>query len=389
MTSGRERKNMAALYVHIPFCEKKCLYCDFYSIESLSQVERFLASLHREIDLYAKFGNGVTFETVFFGGGTPSLLQPAQLDSILSHLRTTFTIEPDAEITVETNPGTVDREKLFAFKALGVNRLSIGVQSFHDDELKFLSRIHDRGDALRCVEHSRAAGFDNLNIDLIFSLPGQGIDRWESNLVQAIALNTEHISAYSLIVEDNTPLARMVASKQVSPNPSDTEAELYEFTMEFLGNRGFEHYEVSNYARPGFRSRHNYNYWNHRNYLSFGPSAHSFWKQPGAHFGRRWWNIANISHYCDRLLQNELPLVTQEFVRTRELMNERVFLGLRSDGLDLHQFEDEFGVALSNNHGATIRQLVDEDYAKMEENRLRLTPKGFLLCDEISARLLP
>lgn len=380
---------MPSLYVHIPFCEKKCLYCDFYSIESLSQVEQFLASLRREIDLYATFGSGVTFETVFFGGGTPSLLQPAQLDSILTRLRTTFTIGPDAEITVETNPGTVTREKLSAFKSLGVNRLSIGVQSFHEDELKFLSRIHDRDDALRCVEYARAVGFENLNIDLIFSLPGQRLDRWEDNLEQAIALNTEHISAYSLIVEDNTPLARMVTSKQVSANPVEIEAELYEFTMEFLGKRGFEHYEVSNYAKPGFRSRHNYNYWNHQNYLSFGPSAHSFWKQPGAQFGRRWWNIANISHYCDKLLQDELPLVTQEFVQTRELMNERVFLGLRSDGLDLRQFEDEFGVPLSNSHGATIRQLVDEQYAEIEHNRLRLTAKGFLLCDEISARLLP
>lgn len=380
---------MPSLYIHIPFCEKKCLYCDFYSIESLSQVEQFLSSLHREIDLNGFYSNGVTFETIFFGGGTPSLLQPDQINSILSHLRAVYEIRPDAEITVETNPGTVTREKLRAFRSLGVNRLSIGIQSFHDDELKFLSRIHDKDEALRCIKYARAAGFDNLNIDLMFSLPGQSLARWESNLVQAVALDTEHISAYSLIVEDNTPLARMVASKQVSPNPVDTEATMYEFTMEFLGGRGFEHYEVSNYARRGFRSRHNYNYWNHENYLSFGPSAHSFWRQSGARFGERWWNIANISHYCERLLHNKLPLVSREFVQTRELMNERVFLGLRSDGLNMTRFEEEFGVALTSSHGATIRQLVDERYAEIDDNRLRLTRKGFLLCDEISARLLP
>lgn len=380
---------MPSLYVHIPFCEKKCLYCDFYSIESLSQVEQFLASLHREIDLYASYGNGVTFETVFFGGGTPSLLQPAQLESILTHLRTAFEVESDAEITVETNPGTVTREKLCAFRSIGINRLSIGIQSFHEDELRFLSRIHDREDALRCVENARDAGFANLNIDLIFSLPGQSLERWESNLVQAIALDPEHVSAYSLIVEDNTPLARMVSSKQVSPNPIEIEAGMYEFTMEFLAAHRFEHYEVSNYAKAGFRSRHNYNYWNHHNYLSFGPSAHSFWREPGAQFGVRWWNMANISHYCDRLLQGKLPFVTQECVRTRELMSERVFLGLRSDGLDLKKFEDEFGVALTSSHGTTIRQLVDEQFAQIEHNHIRLTNKGFLLCDEISARLLP
>ena len=380
---------MPSLYVHIPFCEKKCLYCDFYSIENLSSVDQFLSSLHCEIDLHAPYGDGVAFETVFFGGGTPSLLRPDQLEGILSHLRAVYDVRPDAEITVETNPGTVTPDKLRAFKSLGITRLSIGIQSFHDDELKFLSRIHDREEALRCVGFARDAGFDNLNIDLMYSLPGQSPDRWKSNLVQAVALGTEHISAYSLIVEDNTPLARMVAAKQVSPNPVETEAAMYELTMEFLCGQGFEHYEVSNYARSGFRSRHNYNYWNHENYLSFGPSAHSFWRQAGSGFGVRWWNIANISHYCDRLQDGNPPLVTREFVRTRELMNERVFLGLRSDGLNMKRFEEEFGVTLTSSHGATIRQLVDEQYAEMNDDHLRLTSKGFLLCDEISARLLP
>lgn len=352
-------------------------------------MQEFLKALHREIDMYRSYGEGVTFETVFFGGGTPSLLQPAQLESLLSHLHSVFKIEDGAEVTVETNPGTVTAEKLRAYRSLGVNRLSIGVQSFHEDELKFLSRIHNAAQAVRCVDDARAAGFENLSIDLIFSVPGQSPARWQSNLVQALALNPKHISAYSLIVEDNTPLARLVASKQVSPNPLEQEAEMYEFTMEFLGDRGFEHYEVSNYAMPGFRSRHNYNYWNHQNYLGFGPSAHSFWKTPGGAFGRRWWNIANISHYTNQLLGNKLPLASQEFVRARELMNERVFLGLRSDGLDLRQFQREFGVALSNVHGPTIKQLVAESSAAIEGQRLRLTSKGFLLCDEISERLLP
>lgn len=380
---------MPSLYLHIPFCEKKCLYCDFYSIENFSPMEDFLKSLHREIDMYASYGSGVTFETIFFGGGTPSLLEPSQIELILTHIHSAFTIEQNAEVTVETNPGTVTVGKLRAYRSLGVNRLSIGVQSFHNDELKFLSRIHDRDEAVRCVEMARSAGFDNLNIDLIFSLPGQNLARWKDNLAQAVALNTEHISAYSLIIEDKTPLARLVNAKQVSPNPLETEADMYEFTMDFLGRRGYEHYEVSNYSKPGFRSKHNYNYWNHQNYLGFGPSAHSFWKQPDASYGRRWWNMANLSHYCERLLGDRLPLVSEEFVRAKELMNERVFLGLRCDGLDLKQFENEFGVALSSSHGHTIQQLVDEEYAAIEDSRLRLTPKGFLLCDEISQRLLP
>jgi oxygen-independent coproporphyrinogen-3 oxidase len=352
-------------------------------------MEDFLNALHREIELHRSVGDGVTFETIFFGGGTPSLLSPVQLGSILGKLRDVYDIAEDAEITLETNPGTVTREKLQGFKSLGVNRLSIGIQSFHEDELKFLSRIHDARQAIQCVEFAREAGFENLSVDLIFSIPGQTLSLWESNLEQALSLAPQHISAYSLIVEEHTPLARLVASKQVSPNPVEEEAEMYEFTMEFLGSRGFDHYEVSNYARPGFRSRHNYNYWTHENYLGFGPSAHSFWKRKEAGFGRRWWNISNLSHYCGRLLDNQLPLISQEFVKTRELMNERVFLGLRSDGLDLTRFEREFGVMLFDTHGPTIKQLISEEYAAIDDQRLRLTPKGFLLCDEISERLLP
>jgi oxygen-independent coproporphyrinogen-3 oxidase len=380
---------MASLYLHIPFCERKCLYCDFYSIENISPMNDFLKALHREIDMYAGFGKDVGFETVFFGGGTPSLLEPVQLEDLLTRLRATFSIDDSSEITVEANPGTVTSGKLRSYRSLGVNRLSIGVQSFHDDELKFLSRIHDRGEALRCVDEARSAGFDNISIDLIFSLPGQTLTRWESNLARAVALNTEHISAYSLIVEDNTPLARLVSSKQVSPNPLETEAEMYEFTMAFLESHGYEHYEVSNYAKPGFRSKHNYNYWNHTNYLGFGPSAHSFWRQPGSQVGRRWWNIANLSGYCEHLLGDSLPLVSQEYVRTQELMHERVFLGLRSDGVDLGEFEREFGVSLVQTHDPVIRHLLTEEHAAMEGSRLRLTSKGFLLCDEISRRLLP
>ena len=380
---------MPSLYIHIPFCEKKCLYCDFYSIENLSPMEEFLSALHREIDLYRAYGEGVTFETIFFGGGTPSLLEPGTLGAIMAHLRSTFTIEGNAEVTVETNPGTVTLEKLRAYRSLGVNRLSIGVQSFYDDELRFLSRIHSADQAVHCVDYARTAGFENISIDLIFSIPGQSLARWQGNLTQSLVLNPEHISAYSLIVEDNTPLARLVSTRQVSPNPLEEEAGMYELTMDLLMKQGYEHYEVSNYARPGFRSRHNYNYWNHQNYLGFGPSAHSFWKQKDALSGRRWWNNASISSYCGKLLEQETPLISQEFVKARELMNERVFLGLRSDGLDLKEFEREFRLSLLHSHRHIIQQLVTERYAALEDHRLRLTSKGFLLCDEISERLLP
>jgi len=378
---------MPSLYLHIPFCEKKCLYCDFYSLESMSLMDDFFEALHNEIDLYTKYGEGERFETVFFGGGTPSLMRPEQLESILSHLHRAYAIEPDAEITLETNPGTVTPEKLIAYKSLGVNRLSIGVQSFHEDELKFLSRIHDADQAERCVEYARRAGFENFSIDLIYALPDQTRERWEHTLQRTMELGPPHVSAYGLIVEDGTPLARMVRSKQVSPAPQEKEADLYELTMAFMEAQGYEHYEVSNYAKPGFRSRHNYNYWTHERYLGFGPSAHSFWHMPDG-TKRRWWNISNLSHYCESLGKNALPLVSEETLTERQLYTERLFLGLRSDGVDLGRLRREFQRDPRESHPGVVAQLIEERLAVLENESLRLTSKGYLLCDEICARLL-
>jgi oxygen-independent coproporphyrinogen-3 oxidase len=378
---------MPSLYVHIPFCEKKCLYCDFYSVENVSAMDDFLEALVLEIARYSPYGEARRFDTVFFGGGTPSLLRPEQLQIVLSQLRNRFDILPDAEITLETNPGTADARTLRAYRDLGVNRLSIGIQSFHEDELRFLSRIHDSADAIRCYTGARAAGFDNVSLDLIYSLPGQSPDRWEANLRRAVDLGPDHISAYSLIVEDHTPLSRMVQANLVSPNPSEAEAALYEWTMGFLEARGYEHYEVSNYARPGRRSRHNCAYWAHEDYLGFGPSAHSFWKSAGEPAGRRWWNVANVRTYCERLAEGKLPVASEEGVGGKELINERIFLGLRSDGLNLLQAERDFRFEFQARQHELIRALVTENLAVLQDGLLRLTPRGYLLCDEISERL--
>jgi oxygen-independent coproporphyrinogen III oxidase len=378
---------LASLYLHIPFCEKKCLYCDFYSIESLSSMEEFLSALAVEMDLYTARGEGTQFDTVFFGGGTPSLLTPAQLDRILSALHSAYSIAPDAEITLETNPGTITPEKLAAFRSLGINRLSIGVQSFNDRELHFLSRIHDSAQAVEAVTIARRAGFENLSIDLIYSLPGQTPDQWMYTLERGLALEPEHISAYSLIVEDNTPLARMVKARQVSPNPLEAEAGLFELTMGVMEGHGFEHYEVSNYAKPGFRSKHNYSYWSHENYIGFGPSAHSFWRSTDGRSGERWANIANVSTYSRRLAEREAPLAFSEKVGAHGLVNERIFLGLRSDGVNLGRLEPELGIQLNAGQREIVEQLLKEGLATMEGDSLRLTRKGFMLCDEIAGRL--
>lgn len=380
---------MASLYIHIPFCQKKCLYCDFYSVEGTEQVEDFLALLMREISLRKMEGNLATFETIFFGGGTPSLLEPDQFERILSRLQSVFRVGRDAEVTLEANPGTVTKERLKALRSLGVNRISIGIQSFHEPELRALGRIHDRAGAFQAIECARDAGLDNISLDLIFSIPGQSMTSWEDNLRTAVALAPQHVAAYSLIVEEGTPLACMVGVGAVRTNPVNLEAEMYERTMEYLGAHGYEHYEVSNYALPGFRCRHNCTYWSHDNYLGFGPSAHSFWKGRDGKDGRRWWNAADLSTYRDRLKGGSLPTESGEEVGPRELLGERIFLGLRTGGLDLERLRVDFGYDFESRRGELMRWMIHENLARVEQEVLHLTPQGFLLCDEICSKLLP
>jgi oxygen-independent coproporphyrinogen-3 oxidase len=388
---------VASLYLHIPFCEHKCIYCDFYSIapdEGVVRSElptgRFLDALKKEIELRAAAGDsGVLFETVFFGGGTPSLLTSSELSAIMEHVARHFSIAPNAEITVETNPGTVNRQKLQEFRSLGINRLSIGVQSFHNDDLQFLTRIHSAEEAKRCVHDAFASGFKNVSIDLIFSLPSQTTERWISNLDQAMELNPTHISCYSLIVEANTPLFRMVERKQVSLLSAETDAELYEITIAYLAGRGYEQYEVSNFAKPGFQSRHNKSYWDHSDYLGFGPSAHSFMTR-GRHSDgpERSWNVANLSDYCSKLEQGQLPVIGMEHLAVHQLVEEEIFLGLRSEGIDLVRFRKLFGKDLMTENELKVKELLETSLAVVENGKLRLTAKGYPLCDEICASLL-
>jgi oxygen-independent coproporphyrinogen-3 oxidase len=372
---------VASFYLHIPFCEHKCIYCDFYSIESLDPMDAFVQSLKKEIGMYAHYSDE-TFETIFFGGGTPSLLSPGTTGEIITLLRDTFDVAADAEITLETNPGTVDRKRLEGFQKAGINRLSFGVQSFHEDDLKFLTRIHSAMQAEECVRFAREAGFTNISLDFIFSLPGQTFLRWDENLRRAIALQPNHISAYSLIVEKNTPLARMVEARQVSTLPAEQDAELYEHTMSVLAEAGYEHYEVSNYAKPGFRSRHNCNYWNHANYVGVGPSAHSFW------MGKRWWNISNLRSYLEKISNSEFPVVGEETLTADELLDEAVMLGLRSTGVDLENIKRQHGIDLLEVNRETIQHILRDKLAVLDRSILRLTDKGYPVCDEISGLLL-
>ena len=265
--------------------------------------------------------------------------------------------------------------------------MSFGIQSFHDADLRFLGRIHDGMQALECLALARAAGFGNVGLDLIYGIPGQALPGWDENLRRAVDLAPEHLSAYSLIVEEHTPLHRMVETGRVRVTPTDLEAALYERAMERLEAAGYEHYEVSNYARPGFRCRHNGVYWSHQAYLGFGPSAHSFRPAPDGKHARRWWNVADLGEYGARLARGIAPVESEEQLGPAQLLQERIFLGLRSGGLILERLASDFGEGWLAERQAILRALADEGLAILEGPRLRLTCRGFVLCDEIGARL--
>jgi oxygen-independent coproporphyrinogen-3 oxidase len=376
----------AGIYLHIPFCEKKCVYCDFYSIEVTTQMERFVEKLCREIDLRAErndfFKTDFRATSVFFGGGTPSLLKPEHLERIVLKLREHFTIELDAEWTMECNPGTVSVESLKAYRSLGINRLSFGVQSFVPSELEFLKRIHSPEESREAVRMAREAGFDNVNIDLMFALPGQTLESLQFTLKNALELQPEHISAYSLIFEEGTPLYTQLLKGKVREMAEDDDAEMYEYAMAEFFKNGYEQYEVSNYAKPGYECRHNVAYWSGDQYLAFGPSAHGFLK------GERYWNVRSLNSYTAAIDKGEPAVLKTEKLSKEELMFERAFLEMRAKGLDAARFLKDFGIDIQELLKEKLADWKRAELIVFKNGRIALTPRGYLICDEISLQII-
>lgn len=379
---------MASIYIHIPYCERKCLYCDFYSIEGLSSKDRFLAALGEEIDLYSVcYGEAEPIETIFFGGGTPSLLAPSAIKKILDLICSLFNVEPDAEITIEANPGTITQASLSGYLAAGVNRISIGIQSLQQMELQFLQRIHSAQEAESAVKDAYAVGFKNVSIDLIFSIPGQTRSRWEDTLQRSLDLRPTHISAYSLIVEEGTPLYSMVKRGIVTQVSEKVDAAMYESTMSILARNGYRHYEISNYALPGFECRHNLNYWNHANYLSFGPSAHSFWRT-SLRSGRRWWNDRNIDYYCSAIETGVVLPGGEETVNNEQLIDEAIMLGLRCGRLDLSRLATVYGYEFPAKKQGLMDSYIRQGYLTRDADIIGLTSRGFMVCDVLIENII-
>lgn len=367
----------AGVYIHIPFCRSRCSYCDFATdvFRDPATVDRYVDALCSEIGQAKR--SATEIDTIYFGGGTPSLLSPEHLARVLNAVRSRFTILPDSEITMEMNPATVTPDTLSTFRSLGVNRASFGVQTFDDRALKLLARGHDANDARRTFEMLRSAGLDNVSFDLIAGLPGQTLEAWERNLSEAIAMRPEHLSLYLLEIHDGTPLAEQVRSGRQPQPDEELAAEMYELMLDRLADAGYLQYEISNFALPGRESRHNSKYWTLDPVFGFGVSAHSF-------DGReRYANERDTAKYVEMIIASGSAAVMREQI---DIASEFVFLGLRLEpGIDLGPFEKRFGFDLIERYRTEINDLNNAGLIEIADSRLFLTRKGKLYSNEVFA----
>ena len=375
------------IYIHIPFCKRKCSYCVFVSrAGTSSEIERYVRILMAEIRLAARETPCISsVDSIYFGGGTPSLLEPSQMREILGAISNLYNIAADAEITLETNPGTADIHKFKKFRSAGINRLSIGVQSFNDAMLSALGRAHTVQQALSCMEAARNSGFDNVAIDLIHALHDQTLDMWRKDISQAVALAPNHISVYGLTIEEGTPFAALYAQNTASDD--ELSADMFEAAHCLLTNVGYEHYEISNYASPGFRSRHNCGYWKRDGYLGFGCAAHSFLRDDL--YGARFSNDADLAKYSSSVTGGNLPHNDITRLSRDAAMEEFMFLGLRmADGVTFSSFKREFGASLEDEYGDIISDLAEQQLLTVDKNGAHLTTRGMLLSNHVFMRFL-
>jgi oxygen-independent coproporphyrinogen-3 oxidase len=396
----------AGLYLHFPFCTHRCGYCDFYTVADRDAlIPAYINALLNEIELYARHGNyaSLAFSTLYFGGGTPSLMSTNQLSAIVGKLLSSFRFSSSPEITLEVNPETVDLAKLQAIRQAGVNRLSIGFQSFQPGELLFLERTHNVQTSITCYENARSAGFENISLDLIFALPGQTIRTWQYNLAEAVFLAPEHVSAYALTFEEGTPLTSRLKKGTIKSASEKTQSQMHLKTISFLRDEGYAQYEISNYAKPGKESGHNSKYWDGSPYLGLGVSSHSFVN------GRRFWNVRNMNRYIEALADHTLAVDGEEFLSRENILVEKIWLGLRQrKGLNIADFENLLQASFFATYKRQLAAFFDEDLSspemaaklrvgstgiaskllKIEGGFLRLTDQGIVLCEAICGEFI-
>ena len=364
----------AGLYVHVPFCLTRCGYCDFNAYAGLDHLATpYMDALRREADLHAADWAGERIATIFLGGGTPTLVAADALGAFLDHVRTTYAVDPEAEITVEANPDTVDAATFAALRAAGLTRVSLGVQSFDPAVLVALERVHGPDAARRAVGAARSVGVDDLSLDLIYGADGETDASWQATLEETLALAPDHVSAYALTIEPATALGRAVAAGLVPAPDPDVQAERYRIACEVLGGAGFVHYEVSNWARPGRESRHNLGYWRRSPYLGLGAGAHAF------RGDRRWWNVRPPHEYLDRVGRGELPVGGEERLGPDEVRFEELSLGLRvREGIPARLVDADLA-----------RSLVDAGLLTVADDRVAATEAGWLVLNALVLELEP
>ena len=372
--------NTAGIYLHIPFCKTKCIYCDFYSVTKKDDsIPQFINCIIKEIELNKNKVLDHQFNTIFFGGGTPSVLTPKQLEQILNALYKNYNITKDAEISLECNPGEINYEKLKDFHSLGLNRLSIGFQSFNDKLLKFLGRLHTSEQSISTFNDARKAGIDNINTDLIYDIPKQLVREWKNDLFLVNALNPEHISAYSLTVEKNTVLHSMVRKKMTIMPSEKIDKKMFLETIEFLEKNNYNHYEISNFSKKDMECKHNLHYWRMKPYLAFGPGAHGF---DGS---KRWWNKRSLEHYLTSLEKDILPIEQYEILTEKNSFNELIMNGLRlREGVNVNLLKKLIDIDI-NEHIKTYQK--KWPYLQHKNDNLSLKKEGLLFTDEIIADL--
>jgi len=381
----RSEQKPFSLYVHIPYCVSKCPYCDFNSHVVAKIPEReYTDALLQEMDSQARSGewSGRGLKSVFFGGGTPSTFQPGSIGAILERAASLFTFSGDIEITLEANPGTADNSRFSGYRAGGVNRISIGAQSFRPDLLKFLGRVHSAGETRQALEMVRRAGFDNFNLDLIYAVPGESLADLKADLEEALSFCPPHLSAYNLTIEEGTPFHREHRQGRIRGLPEEDEIAMAELIEEGLAHAGLERYEISNYARPGCQSRHNVNYWQGGDYLGIGAGAHSYKRDDGAS-GCRWQNEKNPGNYMEKIRKEGSAVVGRERSDLTKAAAEFMFLGLRmTRGVSAREFARRFGKRPAEFY-PQIRDWLDGGLMAEEEETLRLTRRGLSVANSI------
>ena len=380
-----------SLYLHIPFCKHRCAYCDFNTYTSLLDLrETYADALVAEM---AQVSGALRrpVHTIFFGGGTPSLMSPASLERILAGVRTHFDLATDAEVTMEANPGTVDLDYLTAVRQTGINRISFGVQSVIESELALLEREHDFATVVEAVALARQAGLANFNLDLIYGVPGQTLASWEQSVRTVLELDPSHLSLYCLTIEPGTPMQRWLLNGRIQPPDPDLAADQYELACTLMAEHGYEHYEISNWAKPGFACEHNLTYWRDGEYLGFGAGAH------GHAAGVRYQIVKQPRVYLRRLEETAAPgyplstaVAASHSISRAEAISDTMMTQLRllNEGVDLAAFEAKFGQPLAEIYNGTLDQMLAWELVKMENGRLRLTPKGWFLSNQVFYRFM-